>query len=134
MKKPERRRKLVSDINIVPFTDVLLVLLVIFMVTTPLIVQGHIQVKLPHSSATADAQAAPLTLTLTSEGRLFLGDQQVSQADLPALLGAALKQRTDKLVVIRADRSCTHGRVVELMDLARQSGAERLAIATEAKP
>lgn len=134
MRKPERRRKLVSDINIVPFTDVLLVLLVIFMVTTPLIVQGHIQVKLPRSTATADTQLQPLTLTLTSLGRLFLGDQEVSQQDLLALLGTALKQRTEKLVVIRADKSVTHGRVVELMDISRQAGADRLAIATEAKP
>jgi biopolymer transport protein ExbD len=134
MRKIECRRKLVSEINIVPFTDVLLVLLVIFMVTTPLIVQGHIQVKLPRSSATADSQAQPLTVTLTAEGHLFLGDQEVVERDLAALLGSALKLRTDKLVVIRADRSVTHGRVVELMDLARQSGAERLAIATEAKP
>jgi biopolymer transport protein ExbD len=104
------------------------------MVTTPLIVQGNIQVKLPRSSATADNQVDPITLTLTVEGQLFLGDQQVSQQDLPSLLGAALKQRADKLVVIRADRAVTHGRVVELMDLARQSGADRLAIATEAKP
>jgi biopolymer transport protein ExbD len=134
MRKPERRRKLVTDINIVPFTDVLLVLLVIFMVTTPLIVQGHIQVKLPKSSAQADSQLQPLTLTLTAAGASFLGDQQVSPQDLPALLGGALKARTDKTVVIRADRSVTHGKVVELMDLARRSGAEKLAIATEAQP
>jgi biopolymer transport protein TolR len=134
MRKPERRRKLVTDINIVPFTDVLLVLLVIFMVTTPLIVQGRIQVKLPKSSAQADAQLQPVTLTLTAAGAQFLGDQQVSVQDLPALLGAALRDRADKTVVIRADRSVTHGKVVELMDLARRSGAEKLAIATEAQP
>jgi biopolymer transport protein ExbD len=134
MRKPERRRKLVSDINIVPLTDVLLVLLVIFMVTTPMIVQGNIQVKLPHASALSDTQLQPITLTLTVEDRLFLGDQEVRREDLPVLLKAALKTRTDKLVVIRADRACTHGSVVELMDLARQCGAERLAIATEAKP
>jgi biopolymer transport protein TolR len=134
MRKPERRRKLVTDINIVPFTDVLLVLLVIFMVTTPLIVQGRIQVKLPKSTAQADAQLSPLTLTLTAAGAEFLGDQQVSQQDLPALLGAALKAREDKTVIIRADRSVTHGQVVELMDLSRRCGAEKLAIATEAQP
>ncbi len=134
MRKPERRRKLVTDINIVPFTDVLLVLLVIFMVTTPLIVQGRIQVKLPKSSAQADAQLQPVTLTLTAAGAQFLGDQQVSEQDLPALLGAALRDRADKTVIIRADRSVTHGRVVELMDLARRSGADKLAIATEARP
>ena len=111
-------------------------LLVIFMVTTPLIVQGRIQVKLPRSTAQADAQAStPLTITLTwRPGAEFLGDQQVSQQDLPALLGAALKARDDKTVVIRADRSVTHGQVVELMDLSRRCGAEKLAIATEAQP
>ena len=134
MRKPERRRKLVTDINIVPFTDVLLVLLVIFMVTTPLIVQGRIQVKLPKSSAQADAQLQPVTVTLTAAGAQFLGDQQVSEQDLPALLGAALRERADKTVIIRADRSVLHGKVVELMDLARRSGAEKLAIATEARP
>lgn len=134
MRKPERRRKLVTDINIVPLTDVLLVLLVIFMVTTPMIVQGRIQVKLPKSSAQADAQLDPVTLTLTAAGAEFLGDQQVSEQDLPALLGAALRQRSDKLVIIRADRNTLHGKVVDLMDLARRSGAARLAIATEARP
>jgi biopolymer transport protein TolR len=134
MRKPQRRRKLVSDINIVPFTDVLLVLLVIFMVTTPLIVQGNIQVKLPRSSALADTQVQPLTLTLTLQNRLFLGDQQVSRADLPALLKDALKARTDKLVIIRADQDCTHGSVVDLMDLAHRCGADHLAIATRAEP
>ncbi len=132
MRRPERRRKLVSDINIVPLTDVLLVLLVIFMVTTPLIVQGSIQVKLPKSSALADAQSQPVTLTLTVGGRLFLGDQQVSREDLPTLLKEALASRADKLVVIRADAACTHGSVVDLMDLAHRCGAQRLAIATQA--
>jgi biopolymer transport protein TolR len=133
MRKIDRKRKLVSDINIVPFTDVLLVLLVIFMVTTPLIVQGRIQVKLPKASATAEPQLSPLTVTLTAQGRLFLGDQEVSLQDLPSFLGPALKARSDKQVIIHADRSITHGRVVAVMDIARQSGAERLSIATEAQ-
>ncbi len=132
MRKPERRRKLVSDINIVPLTDVLLVLLVIFMVTTPLIVQGNIQVKLPHAAAMAQPETNPLTLTLTLDGRLFLGDRQIARADLEALLKRELQSSADKRVVIRADRACTHGSVVELMDLARRCGAQRLAIATEA--
>jgi biopolymer transport protein TolR len=131
MRKIDRRRKLVSDINIVPFTDVLLVLLVIFMVTTPLIVQGQIQVKLPKASATSSPSVRPLTLTLTAQGRIFLGDQEVSLQDLPSLLGPALKTRTDKQVIINADRSVTHGRVVTLMDLAKQAGADRLSIATD---
>ena len=132
MRRIERRRKLVSDINIVPFTDVLLVLLVIFMVTTPLIVQGQIQVKLPKASATAEAKLAPLVVTLTAQGRVFLADQEVSLQDLASLLAPALRARSDKQVVIQADRAVTHGRVVAIMDISRQAGADRLAIATEA--
>jgi biopolymer transport protein TolR len=132
MLKPRRARKLVSDINIVPFTDVLLVLLVIFMVTTPLIVQGQIQVKLPKASATSPATVRPLVVTLNAQGRVFLVDQEVSLQDLQSLLAPLLKERADKQVIINADRSVTHGRVVSVMDIAKQAGAERLAIATEA--
>jgi biopolymer transport protein TolR len=86
MRKPSRARKLSTDINIVPFTDVLLVLLVIFMVTTPLIVQGQIQVKLPKASAQSTASVQPLVVTLTAQGRIFKGDQETSLQDLAALL------------------------------------------------
>lgn len=134
MRKIERRRKLVSDINIVPFTDVLLVLLVIFMVTTPLIVQGQIQVKLPKASSAARAEFKPLVVTLTAQGRVFLADQEVSLDQVESLLTVALKERSEKQVIIQADRSVTHGRVVTLMDLARKAGADKLAIATEAQP
>lgn len=131
MRKISRTRKIVSDINIVPFTDVLLVLLVIFMVTTPLIVQGQIQVRLPKATATAQPQLRPVVVTLTAQGRVFLSDQEVSLGQVQALLAMALRDRADKQVVIQADRSVTHGRVVAIMDLARRAGAERLAIATE---
>ncbi len=131
MRKPMRVRKLNSDINIVPFTDVLLVLLVIFMVTTPLIVQGQIQVKLPKAAAQSSASVQPLIVTLTAEGRIFKGDQETSLQDLASLLREELKQRAEKQVIINADRSVMHGRVVAVMDIAKQAGAEKLAIATE---
>jgi biopolymer transport protein ExbD len=134
MRKISRHRKIVSDINIVPFTDVLLVLLVIFMVTTPLIVQGQIQVKLPKATAAAPPQLRPLVVTLTAQGRVFLSDQEVSLAQVQTLLAQALRERSDKQVIIQADRAVTHGRVVAIMDLARRAGADRLAIATEGQP
>lgn len=135
MRRLERSRRLNAEINIVPFTDVLLVLLVIFMVTTPLIVQGQIKVKLPRARAAAKESALrPLVVTLSEQGRLFLGDQEVALQDLPQFLVPALKARTDKQVVISADRGVTHGRVVAVMDLAKQAGAEKLAIATENNP
>lgn len=134
MRKTSRSRKLVTDINIVPFTDVLLVLLVIFMVTTPLIVQGQIQVKLPKATAAAKPQLKPLMVTLTAQGRVFLSDQEVSLDQVQSLLALALKGRDEKQVIIQADRAVTHGRVVAIMDLARKAGADKLAIATEGQP
>lgn len=135
MRRLERSRRVNAEINIVPFTDVLLVLLVIFMVTTPLIVQGQLKVKLPKARAAAkQADLRPLVVTLNAAGRVFLGDQEVSLQDLPQFLGPALKERAEKQVLISADKTVQHGRVVAVMDMAKQAGAEKLAIATENNP
>lgn len=134
MRKTRVKERLRAEINIVPFTDVLLVLLVIFMVTTPLIVQGQIHVKLPSaSSASPAAPFRPVTLTLTATGKLYLDDAEVSMDQLPGFLSSALKDRDDKTVVINADTNSTHGSVVALLDAARAAGATRLAIATQNK-
>jgi biopolymer transport protein TolR len=134
MRRSRIKERLKAEINIVPFTDVLLVLLVIFMVTTPLIVQGQIHVKLPTASNSVQAPPQrPVTLTLTATGKLYLNDAEVSFDDLPGFLAQALKDRDDKTVVINADTNSTHGKVVELLDAAKQAGATRLAIATANK-
>ncbi len=131
MRRTKLRERPKAEINIVPFTDVLLVLLVIFMVTTPLIIQGQIQVKLPKASSGAKAESKPVTLTLTAAGKLYLNDAEVSFQDLQPLLNESLKNRDDKTVVINADAASAHGKVVELLDAAKNAGATRLAIATE---
>lgn len=134
MRKSRVREKLKSEINIVPFTDVLLVLLVIFMVTTPLIVQGQIQVKLPRASSGAQVPPMkPVTLTLLASGKLYLNDAEISMADLPGFLGQAMKNREDKTVIIMADTHAAHGKVVALLDAAKIAGATKLAISTENK-
>ena len=133
MRKTKIRERLKAEINIVPFTDVLLVLLIIFMVTTPLIIQGQIQVKLPKAASQAPVESKPVVLTLTAVGKLYLNDGEVSFQDLPPLLAEALKTRDDKTVVINADQSSAHGKVVTLLDAAKAAGATKLAIATENK-
>lgn len=134
MRKNKIKEKLKAEINIVPFTDVLLVLLVIFMVTTPLIIQGQIQVKLPRAQSGAQAKPQkPVTLTLTAAGKLYLNDAEVTFQDLPGFLTVAMKKREDKTVIINADRTAAHGQVVALLDAARLAGALKLAIATENK-
>lgn len=130
MKPLRLRRKLMSEINMVPFTDVVLVLLIIFMVTTPLILQGQVKVKLPKAGSSADTTLRPLTVTLTSANKVFVNDTQVPFKQLGRLLADELKKRRDKTVIINGDRGARHGNIVRILDIARESGAGRLAIAT----
>lgn len=120
-----------AEINMVPFTDVVLVLLVIFIVTTPLLIQGQIKVKLPRAASATETQSPPPTVTITAEGRVYLKDQEVLVDQLPTLLRQELAKTADKSVIISADRAATHGKVVQVLDAAKQAGAERLGIATD---
>jgi len=131
MWKPKHRRAVSAEINMVPFTDVVLVLLVIFMVTTPLIVQGQIHVRLPKASTQGAEALPPVTVTVTSDGRLFIRDQEVMLDQLSALLKGAMGKQAEKAVIINADRAALHGRVVQVLDAAKAAGAERLGIATD---
>ena len=130
MRKRSQRR-VFSEINMVPFTDVVLVLLIIFMVTTPLILQGQIKVKLPQSSSQSSLTAGPLTVTVTNRGKIYLEDTEVELGNLAALMKKELAKRSEKTVIINGDQSARHGKVVAVLDIAKESGAERLAIATE---
>ena len=124
-----RRGKMMAEINITPLTDVALVLIIIFMVTTPFIVQGGLSVKLPKAAARPTEPDA-LTITLTRDGTLALGPDRVSRETLPQMLRAQAR-RGDRMVVIKADAAVPHGDVVAVMDQAREAGFTRLAIATQ---
>ena len=125
--------KVFADINITPLTDVVLVLLIIFIVTTPLIMQSGIKVRLPKAVTSEMAPEKGVTISIASDGKMFLNDKQVGVDDLIRLLPGAIAESTTKMVVINADADVPHGQVVAVLDAARQSGAERLAISTEPK-
>ncbi len=142
-----RRRKLVADINITPFTDVILVLLTIFMITTPLLMdsnskevasaegdakEGGFSVDLPRASKAPSLQTIPsqIVVAILGDGRMALGGESISEDDLKDRL-LKVKQRDPKtLIVIQADRMVNHWRVVRVMNIATEVGLPRLAIAT----
>ena len=119
-----------SEINIIPLVDVILVLLLIFMLTAPLMHRG-IDVALPKSSAKPTAVEERLVLTLTKEQTIYLNDKPVPVAGLEPRLRDALKARTDKTVYLKADQGLTYGFVVETMDRIRRAGVEKLGMVTE---
>ncbi|HAX62471.1 MAG TPA: protein TolR [Elusimicrobia bacterium] len=126
-------RRIMSEINIVPFTDVVLVLLIIFMVTTPLIMQAGIPVKLPKTQTVSDVSEAGLTITLTKDDKIYFNDVEINKNHLENSLKNRLLNDPNLLVIIKADTHTYHGNVVEILDMAKTLGVKRLAIATEAK-
>lgn len=124
-----------ADINITPLTDIFLVLLIIFMVTSSVIVnagagtKAGLKVNLPQGgSADVAAQATDLSVAVLSDGRLVLGGDVVSADELKAAFERAKAENPDTLVIVQADEGVPHGKVVEVMELAKGAGLGQLAI------
>ena len=123
-----RRDPLITGINITPLVDIVLVLLVVLMVVSTYIVTQSMRVDLPRASTQDVPKSDPLTLTILRDGRILLDDEPIVEADVPEALDLAFRREADRAMVISADRTVPHGRVVEFVDIARQSGATRFAI------
>jgi len=119
-----------AEINIIPFVDVVLVLLLIFMLTAPMMYRG-IDVNLPKASAKPTAVEERMILTVTKDRTLYLNADPVSLATLDQRLRDAFKDRTDKTLYLKADAGLAYGAVIETMDRVRRAGIERLGMVTE---
>ena len=130
----QRRRRILAEINVTPLTDVFLVLLIIFMVTTSALVQSMADVHLPKAKADDDSAAA-VTVSLAGDRRISVGGRTVgtSDAQVVAALRDALATSTSKNVVLAGDEQASLSDVVRLLGLAKQAGASGFALATEGK-
>ena len=117
-----------SNINVTPFVDVMLVLLVIFMVTAPIIQQG-VEVNLPQAKASPVlGEAEPLIVTVTREGQVYLNDNEVTPAELRTKLRAIRNLDAQKPVYLRADRDVRYGSVITTIGEIKGAGIERLGM------
>jgi biopolymer transport protein TolR len=130
------RRKRMSEINVVPYIDVMLVLLVIFMVTAPLLTQG-VKVELPQTdSRNIESKGQePLIVSVDQQGRFYFNigdkpDKPVDANNLTARIKAVLRHRQDSTVYVKGDRNVAYGQVVEVMALLKQSGVEHVGLVT----
>ena len=131
--RPQGQRPF-SDINMTPLIDVMLVLLIIFMVTAPLL-GARLPLDLPQTDApVTTAPSATMQVTLRADGRLYLDEQVSTLAALSDRARALARQRPDTEVQLRADQSVPYGRVAELIGAIQQAGLQRVAFVTEAPP
>lgn len=119
-----------SEINIIPLVDVILVLLLIFMLTAPLMHRG-IDVNLPRSGGKPTAVEERMVLTLTKDRGIFLNDQPIPAALLESRLRDVVRNRSDRTLYLKADQGLSYGFVVETMDRVRRAGVEKLGMVTE---
>jgi len=138
MATPLQKRKLMGEINVVPYIDVMLVLLVIFMVTAPLLTQG-IEVDLPKASSEPIEEVPnhqPLVLSVDADGNLYINvgddeDKPITGKDVVARVGAILRNRPETPILVKADRAVPYGHVVGAMVLLQQGGAESIGFVTD---
>jgi biopolymer transport protein TolR len=133
-----RKRKLMAEINVVPYIDVMLVLLVIFMVTAPLLTQG-IEVDLPKANAQpieTPPDHEPLVLSVDADGQLYLNagdneDQPQTGAEIIRRIGIVLEVKPETPMFVKADRAVPYGNVVGAMVIPQQAGAENIGFVTD---
>ncbi|MFO1201033.1 MAG: protein TolR [Tabrizicola sp.] len=128
------RSSAMHEINITPMVDVMLVLLIIFMVAAPMLTVG-VPVKLPETAASAlpTEQEEPLTVTITSDGRLAIQTTEVSDAEMIGKLQAIAAERTSKKIYLRADGTVAYERVAQVMGALNAGGFNEIAFVTDAK-
>ncbi|MEC8745440.1 MAG: protein TolR [Pseudomonadota bacterium] len=133
-----RSRRAVAEINVVPYIDVMLVLLVIFMATAPLLMQG-VEVDLPKADASpvSDSDAEPLIVSIDAQAKLYLNlgasdDQALSMETVKQRVATVLKRNPEKAVMVWGDAAVPYGEVVVLMSELQEAGAPSVGLVTEA--
>ena len=125
------RHRPMSDINVTPLVDVMLVLLIIFMVTAPLMTSG-VNVDLPKTNAApVNADTKPITVTIKADGQVYLGDDVVSTDDLVAKLQAASQNDPAHRIFVRGDQHIDYGRVMQVMGTITSGGFTKVALLAE---
>jgi len=125
------RSKFMSEINVTPFVDVMLVLLIIFMVTAPMMMQG-VEVNLPETKAQSiKTKEDPLILTVNKKGEIYLEEHPLKLEELGAKIETIFKYRREKELILRADKDIPYGVVIKVMAEVKRSGVTKLGMVTE---
>lgn len=129
-RRRNRRHQPMSEINVTPFVDVMLVLLIIFMVAAPLLTVG-VPIDLPETQAKQlNSETQPITISVRKEGQIFLGETEISQQELIPKLKAIAKNGYEERLYVRGDRATDYGTVMQIMGALNQAGYKKIGLVT----
>jgi biopolymer transport protein ExbD len=132
MKKRAKKSHLMAEINITPFTDVVLVLLIIFMIATPFIYQSGIKVQLPQGS-TSEEISKDIIITVDAQGNIFLEDTKLDLATLKVKMITMIRDKVDAFVIVNGDKNARYDSVIQVMDTLAQAGVKNPGLGIELK-
>ncbi len=123
----------ISDINVVPLVDIILVVLIIFMVTAPMFMKPSINVHLPKAASGDSTAPSQLSITLAADGRIFFNGQAADEAAVGKKSAELLAKNPDIQAIISADKDVPHGRVIGVLDIVKGVGVKKFAISIDKK-
>jgi biopolymer transport protein TolR len=133
-RRRSRRGGVINEINMTPFIDVMLVLLIIFMVAAPLMTVG-VPLDLPQTQAAPlNVDAKPITLSIRATGQVFLADVELADEEIVGKLAAAAPQGVEERIFVRGDKKVDYGRVAQVMSIVTGAGYKKVALVTEPDP
>lgn len=121
----------IVDINITPFVDIILVVLIIFMVTTPIIMNPSIKIQLPKATSGEETTKTELNISIAKSGKILLNAKEVNDSSLETETKALLSKNPNIQAIIAADKDVNHGTVIRVIDIVKSSGVSKFAISTE---
>ncbi len=125
---------MITDINVTPLVDIMLVLLIIFMLTANLIVAPAIKVDLPNAATGEGSEPSTIALTLTKDNKLYLNGKETTEEAVKAFVPGEIAKKADLQAIVAADQEVSHGQVVHLIDLVRTLGISKFALNIESLP
>jgi biopolymer transport protein ExbD len=128
--KLDEDEEIIAEINITPLTDIFLVLLIIFMITSSALIESGANIDLPKVSKT-ETVSRSVVVALTANGGIYINQKRVSEEGFIEELRKALGQSSEKLVILEGDRDAILGDAVRIMEMAKEAGAEKIAVAAE---
>jgi biopolymer transport protein TolR len=132
VKRRMKKSALMAEINITPFTDVVLVLLVIFMIATPFIYQSSVKVELPQGSSSGEA-SKDIIITIDAWGEVFLDNRKIDLDTLKYKMTEMVRSKADSLVIVNGDKNVKYDSVIKVMDVLTQSGVKNPGLGIELK-